>query len=235
MTMIGHAYSLLEVKSFNDDLRVIEGIATTPITDRMDDIVESRGAQFKLPMPLLWQHHTGEPVGHVEYAEIKDNGIPFRARIAKIEEPGELKNLVDKAWQAVKSRLVRGVSIGFRSLEDEQIDSDKGYWGGTCFKKWEWLELSLVTVPANADASIQTIRSIATAARNGEEIGQSRPAKSTSHVVKAEQIKMAKKSTAEQISAFEATRQAKAARMTEIMEKASEEGITLDQEQQTEY
>jgi HK97 family phage major capsid protein len=46
---------------------------------------------------------------------------------------------------------------------------------------------------------------------------------------------MAKQTLAEQISAFEATRQAKAARMTEIMEKAAEEGVTLDGPQQEEY
>ena len=44
-----------------------------------------------------------------------------------------------------------------------------------------------------------------------------------------------KKTIAEQISAFEATRQAKAARMTEIMEAAADEAVTLDVPQQEEY
>lgn len=44
-----------------------------------------------------------------------------------------------------------------------------------------------------------------------------------------------KKSIAEQISAFEATRQAKGARMGEIMDAAAEKGETLDQAAQEEY
>lgn len=44
-----------------------------------------------------------------------------------------------------------------------------------------------------------------------------------------------KKTVAEQISAFEAKRAASAARMTEIMEKAADEGSTLDQAEQEEY
>ena len=59
------AYSVLTVKSFDDgaDHVTIRGIATTPSTDKMGDIVVSEGAIFKTPMPLLWQHRHAEPVG----------------------------------------------------------------------------------------------------------------------------------------------------------------------------
>lgn len=148
------AYSILEVKAVSETERVIEGIASTPKPDRVKDVVEPLGAKFALPMPLLWQHDAGQPVGNVEFAKPTKDGIPFKARIAKIDEPGELKNLVDKAWQAVKAKLVRGVSIGFKILDHEIMKS-----GGWRIKEWEWLELSLVTIPANAEATIQTIKS----------------------------------------------------------------------------
>jgi phage head maturation protease len=51
--------------------------------------------------------------------------------------------------------LVRGVSIGFRALEHAFLDG-----GGIRFVKTEVLELSLVSVPANGEATIQTIKSI---------------------------------------------------------------------------
>src|SRR5262245_4881639 len=146
MENINRAYSLFEVKSFDEEHRIIEGIATTPTPDRMDDIVESMGAQFTLPIPLLWQHKHDTPVGQVQIAEVKDSGIKFIAQIAKIADAGELKNTLDKAWQSVKSKLVRGISIGFKPIETEPIDA-KDPWGGQRFKKWEWLELSLVTIP----------------------------------------------------------------------------------------
>src|SRR5215475_15387318 len=162
LMIINRAYSIIELKKIDEDARIIEGIASTPTPDRMDDVVEPLGAKFKLPMPLLWQHRSDEPVGYVEFAHATKDGIPFRARIAKIAEPGELQNLTDKAYQAVKSGLVRAVSIGFRPIESEDIKKDekKGFWGATRYKIWEWLELSLVTIPANQDATIHTIRSI---------------------------------------------------------------------------
>ncbi|HET7375741.1 MAG TPA: hypothetical protein VFK30_03475, partial [Anaerolineae bacterium] len=57
------AYSFLHIKSFNEDERIIEGVATTPTPDRVDDIVDPMGAKFNLPMPLLWQHRHDQPIG----------------------------------------------------------------------------------------------------------------------------------------------------------------------------
>ena len=155
------AYSVLEIKSVDEESRTLTGIATTPTTDRMDDIVEPKGAQFKLPIPFLWQHRHSEPIGHVTEAKVTDKGIEVTVQLAKIDEVGTLKDRLDEAWQSIKAKLVRGLSIGFSPIESANID---GSWGQR-FLKWEWLELSAVTIPANADASIQTIKSIDTAQR----------------------------------------------------------------------
>ena len=63
--------------------------------------------------------------------------------------------MVDMAWQSVKAKLVRGVSIGFRALGYEPLES-----GGLKFTETEIYELSLVTIPANASATIQTIKAM---------------------------------------------------------------------------
>ncbi len=153
------AYSLLEVKAFQEtaDEWVIEGIASTPTPDRTGDVVEPMGARFKLPMPLLWQHLSDKPVGRVEFARPTAKGIPYVARLPKVTEAGVLKDRIDEAVQSIKYRLVGAVSIGFRALEDgvERMKS-----GGLRFSAWEWLELSLVTIPAQADATITSIKSI---------------------------------------------------------------------------
>jgi len=154
------AYSLLEVKAFDEDAREITGIATTPEPDRMGDIVDPLGAKFAAELPLLWQHRHDAPVGTVRFGKPTAKGIPFRASVAKIENPGPLKDLVDMAWDAVKARLVRGVSIGFRALEYAFMES-----GGIRFTEVEIYELSLVTIPANASATIQTIKAMDTAGR----------------------------------------------------------------------
>jgi len=152
---MNRAYAVLAVRAIDDEQRTIEGIATTPSTDRMGDIVEPMGATFALPMPLLWQHNHEAPVGMVEFAKPTKAGIPFKATLARVLEPGTLKDRVDEAWQSVKAGLIRAVSIGFRPIDYETMKD-----GGLRFKVWEWLELSLVTIPANADATITTIRSV---------------------------------------------------------------------------
>lgn len=154
--MLNRAYSLLEVKDIAEgkDEYVITGIASTPSADRTKDIVEPMGAKFKLPMPLLWQHQHDKPVGQVEFAKPNKNGIPYKAVMPVIKEPGALKDRIDEAVQSIKYRLVAAVSIGFKALEYSYKDD-----GGIHFKEWEWLELSLVTIPANAEATISSIKS----------------------------------------------------------------------------
>ena len=150
---MNRAYAWVSVTKAADGSRVIEGTATTPRPDRHADSVASEGAEYRLPLPLLLDHNHVEAVGTVEHANVTAKGIRFRARIAKIAEPGAAKDLVDKAWSLVSNGLRAAVSIGFRPLEMEPLAT-----GGLLFKRWEWMELSLVAVPANADATIDTIK-----------------------------------------------------------------------------
>ena len=150
---MNRAYSVLEIKSVDSDQRVISGIATTPETDRMGDIVDPMGAKFAAEIPLLWQHQHDKPVGMAKFGKATKTGIPFTASLPEISEAGPLKDLVDMAWQSVKAKLVRGVSIGFRALEYSFMET-----GGIKFAETEIYELSLVTIPANASATIQTIK-----------------------------------------------------------------------------
>lgn len=150
---MNRAYSFLQITKADSDQRVIEGIATSATPDRVGDVVEPAGSRMKLPLPLLLDHDHSLAVGTVEQATPTAQGIRFRARIAKIDEPGEAKNLVDKAWALVRHGLRACVSIGFRPIDLEPLGN-----GGVRFTSWEWLELSLVAVPANADCTIQTIK-----------------------------------------------------------------------------
>lgn len=151
--MLARAYSFIEVKSFDDDKRILEGVATTPSADRMRDRVNPMGAKFQLPIPFLWQHRHDEPIGHVIDADAKKSGIKFKAQIAQTDEPGTLKDRLDEAWQSLKLKLVRATSIGFNPLKWSYLDD-----GGIDFEEWEWLELSGVTIPANPDAVISAVK-----------------------------------------------------------------------------
>lgn len=150
----GRAYSVFKLLDVQEEQRILTGIATTPTPDRSSDIVVPEGAQFQLPIPFLWQHDSKQPIGHVTQATVTSAGINVTVELAQISDPGRLKDRLDEAWQSIKIGLVRGLSIGFSSIEWNWI----GDTYGMKFEKWEWVELSAVTIPANAEASIATVK-----------------------------------------------------------------------------
>lgn len=157
---MNRAYSVLTVKAVQDDRRTMSGIATTPSVDRVGDIIEPLGVKFKNPLPLLWQHRHDQPIGSVTFGKPTKDGIPFEAEIPLIEEQGTLRDRIDEAWQSIKLGLVRAVSIGFRPIEYAYMEN-----GGIRFSETEVYELSAVTIPANVDAIISTIKSVDAALR----------------------------------------------------------------------
>lgn len=150
------AYSKIEIKGTSEDAREFVGIASTPTPDRVGDIVEPKGAIFTLPVPLLWQHDQKSPIGEITEARVSSTGIQVRARVFKASQSRTLMERLDEAWESIKLGLVKGLSIGFRPSEYEPLKDTGGYR----ITKWDWHELSAVTIPANMDASIASIKSI---------------------------------------------------------------------------
>src|SRR5690625_2813954 len=103
------AYSTLVIKAVDEDAREIRGIASTPGTDRMDDVVEPSGAEFSLPIPLLWQHRHAEPIGKVVKASVTDKSIEVVARLVATtaDMPAAMNARLQEAWHSIKTGLVR--------------------------------------------------------------------------------------------------------------------------------
>lgn len=160
---MNRAYSVLEIKAVEDSngKRTFTGIASTPKADRESDVVEPKGAVFKLPIPLCWMHNSRDPVGWVTAAKITDKGIEIQGEVANLPEPASLKDRLDTAWAMLAGKLVRGLSICFNPLESARIEGTYGMR----YSRWEWLELSPVTIAANADCSITSIKSADQAVR----------------------------------------------------------------------
>ncbi len=150
--MINRAYTWLDIRQVDEEKRIIEGIATTPVLARDGDILETAGISFKLPIPFLYRHK--EPMGNVVSANVSDAGITVRVQIG----PSGISQTLDEAWNMVKAGLVRGLSIGWRTIA-EMYDKEIG---GYRIMKSEWLELSAVPVPADPNATITAVRSIDT-------------------------------------------------------------------------
>jgi HK97 family phage major capsid protein len=248
MTVTRRAYSSLTIKSVDEEKRIIRGIATTPAVDRVGDIVEPLGVKFTNPMAFLWQHDAHQPIGTVKFDKPTKDGITFEAEIPTIAEDGKLKDRIDEAWQSIKIGLVRAVSIGFRAVEYAFLDE-----GGIRFIKSEVFELSAVTIPAQPEAIMTSIKNMDAAglaviksfdtnapAATGK---IERPADATpgatgksKHSVNLSiKENPAMKTIAEQIAALEASRQAKSARMSEVMQKSMDEGRSTDQSEQEEF
>lgn len=228
------AYSLLTLKSVDEEQRIIEGIASTIATDRVGDIVDPQGAKFTLPIPLLWQHNSREPVGQVISAKPSKTDIKIRAQFAKIADPGKLKDRLDEAWQSVKIGLVKGLSIGFRPLEEPE--PIKGTWG-LLFKSWEWLELSPVTIPANTEASILAVKyfDLGAPATGRAAFTHVSGASGMPSPTTERKDRSAMKTASERIAELKTTRTPLAVRMTELMKPVLEEGAELGDEEKKEY
>lgn len=144
------AYSLLELKAVDQQKREITGVASTPTPDRVGDVVEPMGMVMRTKDIKLHLYHDHEkPVGTVTFGKPTPKGVPYTANLPVVVEEGEVKERVDEAWHSLIYNLISGVSIGFVPIpgEVEVLGT-----GGLRFLKWEVLELSLTSVPANPEA-----------------------------------------------------------------------------------
>lgn len=218
------AYAEFHVKSIDVERRIIRGIATSPGVDRAGDVVEMSGITVRNPIPLLLHHKKDLPVGTATLGAATKDGIPFEAEIAVFGDAGTVRDRLDEAWHSIKAGLLRGVSIGFRVIGDAlDVIRDTG---GLRFKAIEILELSLVAIPANVNATITAIKSLDTAALRHHSPGASGTAPPKGGRVMTIQ---------EQITQWENSRAAKDARMVELMNTAAATSSTLDEKASEEY
>ena len=118
--------------------------------DTGGDIVEP-GAYTKTlkdhgaKVPLLWQHKSDVPVGELVLEDRKD-GLWCKGQL--------LMTLTDaqKAYQLIKARIVKGLSIGFETVKDS-IEN-----GVRHLKEIRLYEGSIVTFPMNEMAQIVSVK-----------------------------------------------------------------------------
>ncbi|MDR5800567.1 phage major capsid protein [Caballeronia sp. LZ001] len=211
------AFSRLQVKRLDEDSRTLTGIASTPTPDRVGDVVVPDGIQFKTPFPLLWQHDPRRPIGTVTKLTVTKAGVEVEASIA----PAGTAAYIDEAYSLIKAGLVPGLSIGFRPI-DAEFDRSTG---GFLIKACELFEISAVTIPASADAAIQSIKShdSARAAMPVVRLSASLP-KETDMTI------------AEQLKALNKQRTAHLARRKALMDDAAADNArTLNDDESAEY
>lgn len=149
------AYSLVEIKSVDDEQRFVRGWASTPMPDRVGDIVVPEGVRAASDIPLLMHHDVRLVVGRASLGKGTSKGVPFTAGIPKVVEAGTLKDRVDEAWHSIKYGLITATSIRLKGVPGkvEPLAS-----GGLKFMECDVWELSLTPMPMNVGAVITAIK-----------------------------------------------------------------------------
>lgn len=101
------------------------------------------------PVPVLWQHRAGQPIGVYDKLTEDDTGLKVEGRLLK-DDVGQAR----EAYALMKAGAVSGLSIGYYVREDSFDEKERI----RTLKKVDLVEVSLVTFPANDDARIDAIK-----------------------------------------------------------------------------
>lgn len=151
-----YTYIVKRAKSKKRQTDTVSFIASTASPDRYGDIIDQKGwmtANYrKNPVVLLNHDSTQLPIGRGNVS-IKNQQL-----VIDVEFDDE-----DPRAQEVKRKAQNGfmnaVSVGFRPLESKsrsELPKDSKYYGqrGMYYSKAELLEVSIVTIPANGEATM---------------------------------------------------------------------------------
>jgi len=121
-----------------------EIVAPGAFTDSLKEL-EAKGR----PVPVLWQHRAGEPIGAWSNLREDEKGLAGKAEllIADVAQARE-------AHALVKRKIVTGLSIGYW-VRESSYDEKTGI---RTLTKLDLVEISLVTFPANDDARVEAVK-----------------------------------------------------------------------------
>jgi uncharacterized protein len=148
-----------EVKGLSRDSHTFTAIASTPQLDRQGEVVstdamrEAAGRYMQNPV-VAWQHFSDMPIGRATDVQIVGGKTELTVYLTQGTEAGR------EAWALVEDGIVRSMSIGFTPYSrsygahpdgtpDFEVAGDLLTW-----KRIDWLETSLVSIPANPGAVV---------------------------------------------------------------------------------
>lgn len=127
-------------------LRLAGYASVFDVADRGGDVV-ARGAfaDAIAPLPLLWQHLPGEPIGFVEALAEDQRGLRITAQIVGTGRGAGAAALV-------KAGALTGLSFGYRVKASSPLRT--GNRIGRRLERLELVEVSLVTFPMQREAQV---------------------------------------------------------------------------------
>jgi HK97 family phage prohead protease len=106
-----------------------------------DVVVPGAFAGAAAPLPLLWQHVPGEPIGFVDSVREDARGLRITARIVAQGRGAQAAALV-------RAGAIDGLSFGYR------VKAASAARGGRRLERLEIVEVSLVTFPMQREARV---------------------------------------------------------------------------------
>lgn len=103
------------------------------------------------PLPILWQHRSGEPIGGSDVLSEDEKGLATEGWLLKEEIPRAAE-----AHALMKRRVVKGLSIGY-FVDQSSVDEKTGI---RSLIELDLVEYSVVTFPANTLAQVDAVKSI---------------------------------------------------------------------------
>jgi len=148
-----HLDSLFEKKEGDNGSILIKGYANTTDKDRVGDVIVKEAWETKsaltnyLKNPIILAHHDrSQPIGQMVNYSITDKGLEIVAEISKS---------AGAVYDLVKEGILKAFSVGFR-VKDADYDSDTDIF---VIKDLELHEVSVVSIPANADSLFSLAKS----------------------------------------------------------------------------
>ena len=97
---------------------------------------------------LFWQHNSREPIGKWLDAKEDDHGLLMAGKLNMGVQRGR------EAYALLKEGDIDGLSIGYH-IKEYSVDTESGVW---TLQKLDLIEVSIVSVGANENAVVQSVK-----------------------------------------------------------------------------
>lgn len=138
--------------SAKDGVITIVGMASTTEKDRVGDIITSEAwtkgglDNYNKNPIILFNHNYNKPIGKTVSIKVTEQGLEVTAEISKAAD--------DSVSTLVEQGILKTFSVGFRVKDAEYIKET----GGLLITDAELIELSVVSIPANAGAVFDLVK-----------------------------------------------------------------------------
>lgn len=147
----------LDVKTVAEDGTFTGYGSVFDVIDSYNEIVAAGAFKNSLMMlaekgrslPILWQHRTGEPIGAWESLKEDGHGLLGKGTLWLDEAPN-----AKVAYRGIQAKAITGLSIGYYVKASSYNEKS----GIRTLEEVELVECSIVTVPANDEARIDSIK-----------------------------------------------------------------------------